>query len=121
MAVLIVFYLYLSSLWIIFYFCWQRCQSFYILIKFDIYSYDINVFTVFRYGGLTFGEERKAVPESFENLPYDDIKRLYSRHAAKVTIAVHKPDCSILFDTNISKYFRPFKGQAWRMQCFNGR
>ena len=25
------------------------------------------------------------VPESFENLPYDDIKRIYSRHSAKVT------------------------------------
>ena len=37
----------------------------------------------FRYGGFTFGEERKVVPKSFESLPYDDIKRLYSRHAAK--------------------------------------
>ena len=25
------------------------------------------------------------VPESFENLPYDDIKRIYSRHSAKVS------------------------------------
>ena len=39
-----------------------------------------------RYGGLTFGEERKMVPENFEDLPYDDIKRLFSRHAAKVIV-----------------------------------
>ncbi|XP_065067747.1 ATP-binding cassette sub-family A member 2-like [Rhopilema esculentum] len=45
--------------------------------------YTTEHFRRHRYGGLTFGEERKMVPENFEDLPNDDIKRLFSRHAAK--------------------------------------
>ena len=37
-----------------------------------------------RYGGLTFGEERKIVPEQFEKLRVNDVKRLFARHTAKV-------------------------------------
>ena len=38
----------------------------------------------FRYGGLTFGEVRDIVPDKLTKVPYDDIRRLFVKEAAKV-------------------------------------
>ncbi len=40
----------------------------------------------FRYGALTFGEERKVVPEKFAEIPNDDIRKLFIRDTAKVQL-----------------------------------